>query len=922
MKKTGFLVTLVFFSFVLNAQQFGGFPPSTKWKQINSDTARVIFSSGAEREAARIATLVHRAAADTALSLGNRLRKINIVLQSRATTANGYVALGPFRSEYYLVPGSDIFQFGTIPWHEQLALHEYRHVQQYNNFSRGLPRLFFYLFGEQGQAFANAITIPDWFFEGDAVHAETALSPSGRGRLSYFLSGYNSLWLEKKTYNWQKLRNGSLKDYVPDHYQLGYLLTNYGYLKYGGSFWQKVTSDASRFRGVFYPLQKAIKKHSGLNYKSFREEALSFYRSKLVPEGDNDNEQAVVTDRLFTQVAEDESLIYLKRAYNKIPAFYKQQNGGEEKIALRSISSEDWFSYRQGKIAYTAFSARPRWAYIDYSDIVILDAATGKEKRISKGQRYYSPDFSPDARSIVAVHISDSLNASLQVLSATDGSLLNKWEGSEGDLFVNPRFVDASRIVVGIRSSDARMRLELFTIGNVQSRSLLPSGHYTIGLPAVRRDTVFFTGSFEGNDDLYALTIADARLFQLTSGQTGSYYATPQADTLVWSQFTTSGMQLKRKALSSLSWTEKKLAPASVQKEAFAVAFPKNILTGSTERLSARRYDKGTGLINFHSWAPSYDDPEFMFSLYSDNILNTFSNQLFYRYNQNEESHSAGLNTSYGGLFPKLNAGFEYIFDRVYRDTSVTIHYDQFEIRGGYNIPLNLTRGRMYRLLNGGSNYVYTRANPTGASKLLAKSTSSSYLHHFLSWSQYLPMARQHIYPRFGYTIGLQHRHRLDDKGFQFLGNAQLFLPSIANHSIVLQASWQETDTLNRLFTNRFSNSRGYVDYFFSRMWRLGANYHFPIVYPDLGIASIVYFQRLRGNLFYDYTRNYSRNKKATDALRSVGGELYFDTRWWNQLPVSFGVRVSYLLDDGYQAGDRKGSTWFSVILPLDLIPE
>src|SRR5690349_8467970 len=42
----------------LAAQTFGGFPPSTKWKQINSDTVRIIFTPGAEEEANRISTLI------------------------------------------------------------------------------------------------------------------------------------------------------------------------------------------------------------------------------------------------------------------------------------------------------------------------------------------------------------------------------------------------------------------------------------------------------------------------------------------------------------------------------------------------------------------------------------------------------------------------------------------------------------------------------------------------------------------------------------------------------------------------------------------------------------------------------------------------------------------------------------------------
>jgi hypothetical protein len=161
----------------------------------------------------------------------------------------------------------------------------------------------------------------------------------------------------------------------------------------------------------------------------------------------------------------------------------------------------------------------------------------------------------------------------------------------------------------------------------------------------------------------------------------------------------------------------------------------------------------------------------------------------------------------------------------------------------------------------------------------------------------------------------------LDRKGYQSLGSVQLFLPSIANHSIVISGSIQETDTSNTVFSNRFSNSRGYEDYYFSRRWKLGANYHFPILYPDIGFASIVYLQRLRGNIFYDFTRVYSKNKKNSSDLRSVGAEIYFDTRWWNQQPVSFGFRVSHLLDNGFSSQDRRGNNWFEFILPVNLIP-
>jgi hypothetical protein len=192
------------------------------------------------------------------------------------------------------------------------------------------------------------------------------------------------------------------------------------------------------------------------------------------------------------------------------------------------------------------------------------------------------------------------------------------------------------------------------------------------------------------------------------------------------------------------------------------------------------------------------------------------------------------------------------------------------------------------------------------------------YLDNFINWSHYVQPAVQHIYPRIGYEIAIDHRQQLNKNGYQFLASARVFLPSFGNHSIVLSGSFQQTDTNNVVFVNRFALSRGYPGFYYSRMWRISGNYHFPIAYPDFGIAQIIYFQRLRGNLFYDLTRVYSQNKLKTADLRSSGAELFFDTKWWNQLPVTFGVRFSYLTD--YQiAGTTQTS--FEVILPVNLIP-
>jgi len=120
-------------------------------------------------------------------------------------------------------------------------------------------------------------------------------------------------------------------------------------------------------------------------------------------------------------------------------------------------------------------------------------------------------------------------------------------------------------------------------------------------------------------------------------------------------------------------------------------------------------------------------------------------------------------------------------------------------------------------------------------------------------------------------------------------------------------------------FGNRFAYSRGYTGRYFARMWRVSANYHLPLLYPDWGFGNILYLQRLRGNIFYDFTKIYSRDKKTTRDQRSVGGEIFLDTKWWNQYPLTFGFRASYLLDkdqfDGY-----KGMI-YEFIMPVSIIP-
>ena len=196
-----------------------------------------------------------------------------------------YQVLG-LRGEFlsgFEAPGAELFDEWVLGRRaasraDQLALHEYRHVLQNSNFRKGLSKVFYYLGGELGQAAITNIAVPDWFWEGDAVVTETALSKQGRGRLPAFFEDFRALTLADKRYSYMQIRNGSYRRFIPDHYATGYLMTSYGRKAYRQNFWRDVTDDAVRYRRLFYPFSQSLKHRTGKNAAAFFAASLEDYK--------------------------------------------------------------------------------------------------------------------------------------------------------------------------------------------------------------------------------------------------------------------------------------------------------------------------------------------------------------------------------------------------------------------------------------------------------------------------------------------------------------------------------------------------------------------------------------------------------------------------------------------------------------------
>jgi len=911
------------------AQSFGGNPPSVKWRQINTDSARIIFPAGLEHQGLRVANVVHYIDRYTRYSIGDRNKKVSIVLQNQTLESNGYVALGPFRSEFYLTPPPSSSDLGSLKWEDQLAIHEYRHVLQNRNFNQGISKVVSYALGELGLSAVTSIAVPNWFWEGDAVTMETALSEQGRGRLPAFFDGFRALSQEHRNYSFMKMRNGSYVDYTPNHYPFGYLMSMYGREHYGRTFWKDVTTDAVRYRGLFYPLSHSLKKRTGYNVTGFYKAMLNEYQPIWNTYAENSKPgkallpaPRTVTNYKYIYPVKAGQWIVYKDAYNHLAGFYLlDSNGGQELITRPGINFDDYFSYRNGRIVWTEAHYHPRWSWKDYSVVKTYDINTGNTSTVTHTTRFFSPDISADGKKIIAATSLTSQQYKLQLLDAKTGAVITTLPNPHNWYYTYPKFsADEESVFSNVRNDRGEMAMIRQSLTTGETEQLTPFSFSVLGIPVVSGDTVYYTAAYKDVDNVYALTLADRKIHQVTAHGNGVLHAAVDqaSQQVTYSAFGTKGYALYTAPMAAAGWeqidTGRDYHSAWLRPDFEEGG---DILGKIPDRaFEVKKYPKSSNLFNFHSWLPTFDDPDYSVTLYGDNILNTATTAIGYTYNRNEGSSGLTGDFIYGAWFPYLQAGTKYTFNRsdVFAGKG-RLYWKELDLHGGFTIPLNLSAGLYSRSLSLSSMYHYLERYPQGNFRFT--NPSIQYLGNTLVFNNQRIRARQNIYSHFGQYIALQYNRSLTNVyAEQLFARFDLYLPGFSpNHSLVLQAAWQQRDTSrNYSFTDNFAYARGYNEPFYEHIYKLGVNYHFPIAYPDWGFAQLLYFMRIRGNVFYDYSRAYNFVSGKNTQYTSAGGELFFDTKIGNELPFTFGLRYSHLFD---KDPVDNASQRFAFILPL-----
>lgn len=928
------------------SQEYGGNPLSIKWKQIDSDTLRVIFPIGVEKQAQRVANTIHYLSKNTRRSIGDKHKKLNVVLQNQTVVSNGYLGLAPFISEFYLTQPQNGHQIGSN-WLDMLTIHEYRHALQRLNSRRGISNLTYIVSGELGWAGISSLSIPNWFWEGDAVVSETALTAQGRGRMPYFYNGYKGLYFAGEQYSYQKARNGSIKDFVPNHYELGYLVCNYGREVYGNDMWKGVLSDAGKYKGVFYPFSRSLRKKTTYSTSNFYNAALKHYQSGWDSLSDKTaaktkklnsiSKNGTFTNYKYPYFDPRGNAIVYKSSYKEIGGFYRINPQGEETLIKRQGRVVDsYYTYKNEKLLWAEIGQDERWRWQVNSNIIYYDIENRKRKKLTASSKYFSPDLSYDEKRVVAFHASEDLTYRLHILDIESGSLIKEIPNPNNYFYSYPKWAEHDAYIIAIaRDAKGRNALVKIDLDQNQIENITAFTHHQIGVPLQKDKFIYFSASYSGTDNIHCVNLQNGKIYTVTDVATGAYTPAVNGDMLYYSEFNSLGNDINIMALDTAIMKEIAYVEPKEMTEYKSIS---SIEEGGdiTDRIpdikyATKKYSPFSKLINVHSWSLFFADPNFEWALYSNNILNTLAMKLGVRYNRNDENFNYFFNLSYAQLYPVFSLETNYgkrddtysVYDI---DGNFIEHINvgkyEYNIIPGITVPLDLSSGMYSRRLSLGEKFAYSFVN-FDDNIYLDTANFKLYSSLFgLSCSNIRKKAKQNIYSSFSQYLDFSYRNSLSEYNVeQMFIESELTFPGLdKNHNLVFQLSYQENQSdIYYSYADNFSYARGYTRPVYDLIYKIGSNYHMPLIYPDWGFWGVLYFYRVRSNVFFDYSRmhfeNSNTNAESIQMYNSIGGELIVDSKILNVYDFSLGFRYSYLLNEDPQLANQNHS--FEIFIPV-----
>lgn len=923
------------------AQVLGNHDADIQWQTLDSERVRILFPTGTEVAAKRMADVINHIHSVSATTLGEQSQKIDLILQNQQSQSNGFVTLAPFRTEFFGLAPQNQQSLGTTDWLDLLSIHEYRHVLQYSNAKRGFSRFMYFISGQNGWGAAMNFSMPDWYFEGDAVLSETLLTKSGRGRTASFFKEMRALLLEDTIYPYDKAQNGSFKDLVPNHYKLGYVISSHLRNTYGPEINKKIIADAGSYKYLLYPFSKAVKKQTGRSTRTLYKESYTALQKKWLQQTEStlytksktliQNTDQKIAHYQFPHYLPDGSVLSLKNSVDETPAIVRIKNREVHKLKNLEITSQEYLSATKNTIVWTRYTKDWRHDNKNYSDIVAYDLQTEKKTRITDKKRYFSPNISPDLSKVVAVHYDENIAYSLHILDIASGNILMDFSDTEHSFISTPKWSLDGEKIIYLAKKEQRIAFFEIDIVSRQQKQLSPWTHKSIGQFSLSPSHIYFSADFEGLDNLYRISLSkEQSIEKITDEKVGAYMPQIANDTekLVYSVFTKRGYRLRELSLADIIPVSFALADASSKHlpKITTTDREKNLLDNVPKNnYTTKAYNGFFRGLKFHSWGWVVDPTNFNnigAQLQFENLLGELSSSVSMVHNSNENRNSIATDVSYGKylVVPSLRFNTqERSSINTFGKIPVNLQFTEKIIATRLSLPLSQINGNYLQNFNISTGFSrhYTSNYNFGNGYNLNFSTIGTRI----TASNIRRTALQNIYPRFGQYITIDHEKSIEKETAEKIGiNGLFFFPGLQkNHSLNTQISWHRELLENPYqFPDTFQYARGYNRYFSDENFTIAMNYDFPIAYPDWGFYGICYFKRFRGRLFADKAIVNSYKIEITEGIdlandptidlstfssprilkqNAIGGSLLMDLVFFNKIPLTLGLRNSFLLN-------------------------
>ncbi len=908
---------VLFFLFAVSAKAqltnaYGTVPPGVKWQQINTDKVNVIFPEGLQHKANRIANIIDYLAESKTATIGDKFEKVNIFVVNNTAVSNGYVTPVPFHSKFYTMMPQFPFA-GTLDWIDLLSIHEYRHVMQMNNFSVGITGIVKKTFGELfWSAFMN-MAIPNWFWEGDAVFFETALTNSGRGRLPLFSARFDGIMNLDKPFGYEKMRCGSYKDFVPNHYVLGYKMVEYGRQNFGNDIWKKTASDAVKYKGVFFPFSQALKRHTGYGTKEMYNKITESEKDSTINEHESGGvysskiEKGNPTFYSNPQFISENKLVAAKYSFEEAEhiVLIDLKSGKERKIMPTGFGFEN-FDCNDKTVVWNEINKNPRWNYQSKSNVYKYSFESDRKSQLTNTDSYFSPSISPDNHRVAAMGTDDKMNYRIDIIDLGSGDVETSLSNPENYFFRNIDWLDSDNLIA-IATKDNKNAIVKINISSQMTVVVFPFSNITFYQLSVNKDKVFFASKGKGStSSLYYYDLSSGKLF--VSKKVSNYlidpFLSPSGKFIAYCEITFNNTELKvdefeeffkpasSGAVHSMDISDKSLFIASSEQGNIFKDIP-------NDSYDVKDYHTWIHLLNFHSWYPYYHEPDYSLTFLSNDYLNNLSLSVTPEYNSNTKNFTLGTNFNYGRFYPVINLSTKYRFvnsEKIHDETLRGV----FTASSSIGLPLSFSRYNYYNSLYLNLDYANTTffLNKNGKNYTENAGALDFYISHFIRNKG----AYRLIYPKLGIWSKLKVYNINTDNFFNSIrGRLLLYFPGLMRtHSTRLMFSGFH------LVDDEYYYTSGIEDYDFSRgyyyikdlknVFGFKFNYSFPLFYPDRGIGAFTFFKRVRANVYFDIDRNIAVDKEAF-YRKSIGLEFLFDNVYFRTFTIPMGIGIDWLLD-------------------------